>query len=525
METHVTVVDSPGGSALLLGGTGDCPDGRRLTTPVNPPLPKPDTVRVTDPDGIPEPPSRMDVALLQAVVDTGSLREVARTLGLTQSAVDRRLSRFESRVGAQVVIRGDETLRLTEAGWALFSAGHRLLQALSSSLRQAIQDVGGSTPGLPPMLRLAVFGNDWAELADDLAIHVPGMLLRVVNVEPAAGLELFERHSVDALYTWTMGEPEFNLGRPVLAETVVEEPLWVALPGDHRYARHDSVSLAELADDEWIVGCTDEARGLMLAAGQRSGFEPKIAYTVEGDEERRSLLANGWGVALTSPLIVSCRTRAAFVLRELTDAPTRQLVLLSDPTVVSGNLAEALHTRLVTFYTVRAEERNPAYRASAGFPRFTERPPQRRQPDSRLFAGLSVAPLNIEGDGIEPTLEPEDLYLLRVVGDCGSLNRAAPVLLITQPALTRRISRLERRLGLQLLLRGHRGTALTLAARRLLEGAAEAEAFFHSVKMAVRESQPHDQHRRGKELAVRLRRVAPASQWPLSVPLGVSVSR
>ena len=486
-----------------------------------------DNGRISDLGGIPEPPSRVDLALLQAVVDTASLREAARTLRLTQSAVSRRLSRFESRVGAQIIVRGDDSLRLTEAGWALFSAGHRLMQALSSSLQRAIQDVGSSAPGLLPILRLAMFGRGWDELVDDLALHVPGMLLRIVSVEAAAGLELFERHSVDALYTWTAGDLSFNLGRPVVIETVAEEPLWVALPGDHPRAGQESVSLTDLADEEWIVGSSNEARELMLAAGQRGGFEPKIAYAVEGDEERRSLLANGWGVALTSPLIVGCRARGAFVIRELIGAPSRHLMLLSDPTVVSHNLTEMLRTRLITSYTTRAEQRNPAYHASAGFPRLDARAALgRRQPDTRLFAGLSVAPRSTEGDGVEPTLDPEDLYLLRVVSDCGSLNRAAPVLLVTQPALTRRISRLERRLGLQLLMRGHRGTALTLAARQLLDGAAEAEAFFHSVETAIRERQLHDQHGGGLEPGrPRLRRVTATQDWPVAAPDGLRASR
>lgn len=81
-------------------------------------------------------------------------------------------------------------------------------------------------------------------------------------------------------------------------------------------------------------------------------------------------------------------------------------------------------------------------------------------------------------------LEPEDLRVLRAIAECGSLNRAAPILLITQPALTRRIRRLECRLGMVLLLRGHRGTQLTPSARKLLDvaGAAETE-FMMSVNM------------------------------------------
>lgn len=211
----------------------------------------------------------------------------------------------------------------------------------------------------------------------------------------------------------------------------------------------------------------------------------------ESDAEIRSLLANGWGAALVSPLTNSCRSRSGFVVKELRSGSVRRHVLLSDPTVVSRNLHDALHTRLSRLYLERALERNPSYLDSARFPRLGQGQSPCQHADPRILAGLSVAPRSLDDGDAEPMLEPEDLHMLRVVADCGSLNRAAPLLLITQPALTRRISRLERRLGMQLLLRGHRGTVLTAAAHRLLEGVAEAEAFFQTVSAAVRE-QAHD---------------------------------
>ncbi|MBB5955404.1 DNA-binding transcriptional LysR family regulator [Saccharothrix tamanrassetensis] len=75
--------------------------------------------------------------------------------------------------------------------------------------------------------------------------------------------------------------------------------------------------------------------------------------------------------------------------------------------------------------------------------------------------------------------EPPDLASLRLlvlVGELGSLGRAARELGIAQPSASKRLSTLERRLGLVLLDRGRRGSALTPAgvvvterARRVLD--------------------------------------------------------
>ncbi len=58
-----------------------------------------------------------------------------------------------------------------------------------------------------------------------------------------------------------------------------------------------------------------------------------------------------------------------------------------------------------------------------------------------------------------------DLELLVVVARTGSLGRAAEELGISQPAVSRRMARLERSLGVELLQRGHRGTTLTTPGR------------------------------------------------------------
>jgi DNA-binding transcriptional LysR family regulator len=131
-------------------------------------------------------------------------------------------------------------------------------------------------------------------------------------------------------------------------------------------------------------------------------------------------------------------------------------------------------------------------------------PVERRGADGVDVAGTRGAePRGVERSlGLVPTeapsehkrrstgLEPEDLRVLRAVAEYGSLNRAAPVLLITQPALTRRIRRLECRLGMVLLLRGHRGTRLTPGAGKLLDIADVAETEFRGSVGPVRTGRP-----------------------------------
>jgi len=98
--------------------------------------------------------------------------------------------------------------------------------------------------------------------------------------------------------------------------------------------------------------------------------------------------------------------------------------------------------------------------------------------------GAARAPIEIE------TLDVADFHLLRAVAGHGSINRAAAVLSISQPALTRRLQRLERRLGAPLFRRGSRGTALTSPAQQFLGQLMVLEGEFHAATLALRPGYP-----------------------------------
>ena len=81
---------------------------------------------------------------------------------------------------------------------------------------------------------------------------------------------------------------------------------------------------------------------------------------------------------------------------------------------------------------------------------------------------------------------------------CRNLSKAAVLLYISQPALSRQISKLEEAIGARLFERGNRGLELTLAGELLLQ---EADGIF------LRE----------QELLRRLRAASPKSQPPLKI--------
>ena len=427
-----------------------------------------------------QPPARADLALLRALLKHGNLRGAARAVKTPRQVADRRIAHLERRLGVTLVESDSDGERLTQSGWTLLSAGSQLLHSVEnalSSIREAPR-----RPGIEmlPTVRLATFGHNWTGLADDLAVRLPGLLVNPVSATPSRALDMFERHHVDAAYIWTPPEAALEIDRPAEITAVFDEPLWVALPIDHPCATKPTVALADLATDTWIVGEAPEGRELLRSL-YRGSAEPADVLIAESTPQMRGLVGHGLGVALTSPLANNPAEGSRLIMRPLSEAFHRQLLLVTDSRVIGPELAEVLVASLRDCYQRRARQCNPSFAGSIVEQPLAEQSLDMAAATEALYAGLTVSADGLWDDSSAKSLEPEDIYVLRVINECGSLNQAAPALLTTQPALTRRVGRLERRIGMPLLVRGRRGTVLTPRAHKLLDGVRDAEVAFRSV--------------------------------------------
>ncbi|WP_458525118.1 LysR family transcriptional regulator [Onishia taeanensis] len=71
-----------------------------------------------------------ELAIFHAVVEAGSFSGAARQLGITHSAVSKRIARLEQRLGTPLLVRSTRQMRLTEAGMAYAGETRELLARL-----------------------------------------------------------------------------------------------------------------------------------------------------------------------------------------------------------------------------------------------------------------------------------------------------------------------------------------------------------------------------------------------------------
>jgi DNA-binding transcriptional LysR family regulator len=416
-----------------------------------------------------------DLVLLRAAARATTLADAARLVGLTPQVARRRLARLEHRLGLELLHEDAGRVAVTPAGRRVLAAGAALLAAIAAAAQATVDAAAGAGRPDLPRLRLAGFGTNWDTFADDLAAGLPGVLLELMIAEPAAAAELYDRQQVDLVYAWQVDDEPLPLTRAAHRRTVVDEPLWVALPATHPSAAEETVPLGRLVADRWLTGTTEQSVRLVRAAGAAAGFVPRIGQPVGSAPAARSMVAQGLGVTLVSPLATPPGPGARLVHRPVTDPPLRRHVLLFDPGVVDDRVARVVVHRLRRHYASTAARRNPAYRAAAGFP---VPHPAADDPavDPALLAGLGAPGRPIPAG----RLTLDDVQLLHAVAATGSLNRAARVLLVSQPALSRRVRRLEETLGTVLLVRSHRGTVLSPLAGALLDQISDAVAAFRA---------------------------------------------
>ena len=138
------------------------------------------------------------IELFTVAVDAGSFSAAARRLGVTPSAVSRRVAALEAELGVQLLARTTRSLRLTEDGLAFHERCARILEELGEA-RDAIARVQKAPAGLlrvdaPVALgrfRLVAKLPSFLDRYPDVQVH---LTLRDQLVDPVAeGLDVLVR--------------------------------------------------------------------------------------------------------------------------------------------------------------------------------------------------------------------------------------------------------------------------------------------------------------------------------------------
>jgi DNA-binding transcriptional LysR family regulator len=266
--------------------------------------------------------------VLREVAAKGSFSAAAESLAYTQSAVSQQIATLERETGARLVERGQRGIALTDAGRALVAHTDVILARLADAEAE-LEAIAGLRGG---RVRMVAFPSVGATLmppaiARFRAAH-PAVDLHLNPAEPDDGIGMVRAGDADiAITTANVGESHPDDG--IERTTLLDDPMHLIMPVGHRLAGRARIRLADLADEQWILGsssgtCLDSR--IALRACGAAGFEPHLAFQNDDYNAIQGFVAAGVGVSLI-PDLALVNVRDDVVVRSLgRRAPVRRIV-------------------------------------------------------------------------------------------------------------------------------------------------------------------------------------------------------
>jgi DNA-binding transcriptional LysR family regulator len=262
--------------------------------------------------------------VVREVAARGSFSAAADALGYTQSAVSRQVAAMEAAAGVPLFERRPRGAEPTRAGRALLGHGAAVLEHVEA----ARLELAGMRDRLEGRLTVGAFPTA-------LSVLVPRALARLREAHPALVVLLREggtpahlrrlragRLEVATVATGDGLEPYDLSG--LRAERVIEGGLMVAVGSGHHLAGRDTVDVAELEHEAWIVAGGEPPQFDVWPAAPG---KPRVAHAVRDWPGRLGLVAAGLGIAVVPEIVAGAMPPGVRLIAVDEANPVRRAVL------------------------------------------------------------------------------------------------------------------------------------------------------------------------------------------------------
>jgi DNA-binding transcriptional LysR family regulator len=271
------------------------------------------------------------LGVLREVAYRGSISAAAEALSYTQSAVSQQIAALEAEAGMTLLERHARGVSLTAAGQTLVGHAEGILARLEAA-ESALSAIAGLRSG---RLRMASFPTAGATLMP-LAIATfrssyPDVELTLAEGEPEEIVPRLGAGELDlALLFEFAGESPLKEGTTRVE--LLEDPLYLALPSDHRLAGRERLRLQDLKGEAWVqTSRSSPCARHVVRSCHAAGFEPNVSFESDDYQTVQGLVAAGVGVALIPELALSV-VREDVIIRALSPRPPVRQVIVAAPT-------------------------------------------------------------------------------------------------------------------------------------------------------------------------------------------------
>jgi LysR family hydrogen peroxide-inducible transcriptional activator len=255
----------------------------------------------------PVSPSLRQIAALAAAIDTGSLRQAAARLGLTQPALSAQIAALEAQLGARLLDRSATGVIATPEGRAVDAIGRRALDAVREIAERGRGVIGDASHPVVVDLGVSVSAGPYLlpRAIPLLRERAPGLRM---NVRERSTDRLAEelRNGLHDLAVTQLPIPVEGIG---WTEIGVER-LVILMASGHPLTRHDKVPPEALAGQSFVTlgpGFVLTRMAERLAAD--CGAVVLRGYEGNSMDALRLICALGEGIALVPALYARSEVR------------------------------------------------------------------------------------------------------------------------------------------------------------------------------------------------------------------------
>ena len=245
-----------------------------------------------------------------AVAEAGHMTRAAARLGIQQPPLSLQIKALEAALGTTLFRRHPKGVALTDTGRTFLVEARRILDSMAAMEQRMTR----AAKGLAGTLAVGFTSSAAAHA------FTPDALRACRNRYPEIELVLSEGNAAEVTSAVADGRLHCAFLRApvakpagVIVETLLTEPLVVAVPIDHRLARRRTVALRDLDEERLILVRRPGAPGLyanLLAACEANGTRPNVVAEVERMMTSLNLVAAGAGITVVPASMVGAHAHA-----------------------------------------------------------------------------------------------------------------------------------------------------------------------------------------------------------------------
>jgi LysR family transcriptional activator of glutamate synthase operon len=239
---------------------------------------------------------RMKIRQVQyflTVAETGRFTTAAEELHISQSSVSKQIMALEKELGFLLIDRSRRRIALTRAGEAFLKHA----RVLNKDYLAMVAELSAykTTPSFSVLSIPVIAQYGIASYLAQFRTAYPHFDFTLEEREPLPILRSLDNHTHDLAFV-----REHYLDTETYSSLLIaQDKLLVAVSKDHHLADRGSVSLKELADENFITyEKSTLVDKLVVGACRRAGFEPRVIYATLRIESILGLVASNSGIAL-----------------------------------------------------------------------------------------------------------------------------------------------------------------------------------------------------------------------------------